>query len=65
MVSSWGVDGDDDDGGGGGGDGGDDGGGGGGIQNLVKVEGLGPIPFHVLVLVTHRWHRHLTYFLHF
>jgi len=25
---------------------------------LVKVEGLGPIPFHVLVLVTHRWHRH-------
>lgn len=25
---------------------------------LVKVEGLGPIPFHLLVLVTHRWHRH-------
>ena len=41
----------------GGGDGGF--GGFGEAKNLVKVEGLGPIPFHLLVLVTHWWHCHL------
>ena len=28
-------------------------------ENLVKVKGLGPVPFHLLVLVTHWWHCHL------